>query len=436
LIIEEEKKFMAHKLERFSNYKNYLYLLSDFIVRGVTLLSLPLFLKFMSVEEYGLFSLYQSIAGFTIIFLSFNLSSSIIKIQLNRNYNLQSIKNAINLSLVFTIVLFVLSFSIYFMGYIHSNTLFTIILILLYSLFTSIIFIELENLRSKEKVGKYCIISVSYAFVTTIMGFISILYFPGDSAVLRFISLATITAIVGVTILIRYNSKISGPFIERNLLKDMLFTAIPLLPFTLASTMLIHINKIVLGFISIEHIGYYTFAANIALLIYIISLSLNKAIQVKMMQSLKENKLPNKELLVNFTLFYISYLIMIIFTKQLIVIFGNQNYLSVEITVKILVLGYGFAYFFAILSNILYYFGDSMVLGKISLIGAIVLFILDITLIPKYGLNGAAFAVLLTYLYMFLHSYKYIFEHYKYIKFQFRIVIIYLIAIVLPFFVT
>jgi len=181
--------------------------------------------------------------------------------------------------------------------------------------------------------------------------------------------------------------------------KDLFSYSWPLIIFALITNLAFWIDSLLIGFFNgVYWVGIYNVAVPLALLLLLASEVFTVLFFPLITRELfSKNKLTVEQLskqvtkwvfLVNFPLF----LIIILFPETIIQIIFGSEYLQASTVLRLLALGqFPFSLAF-ISSNLLLAKGKSKLILKNLIFIGIVNFILNYTLIPLYGINGAALA--------------------------------------------
>jgi len=101
----------------------------------------------------------------------------------------------------------------------------------------------------------------------------------------------------------------------------------------------------------------------------------------------------------------------------------NSKYYSGLVIIPIILLSYFFSGLFANLNVVPFYSNKTSILLLVSLEGLLINVILNILLIPKFQMLGAAYSTLFTYAYMFVHIYLKSQKLYK-IEYQWKSILV------------
>lgn len=144
--------------------------------------------------------------------------------------------------------------------------------------------------------------------------------------------------------------------------------------------------------------GYYTAGQNISRVIYFGLSAISLVIFPSISSALHQNLPEKTKYLVKKSLHYIlillipSTVLLSVSSKQVLEILYSNTYLPASGSLSILVIGMGFLTIFNLLSNILNGAGMYKATLLISFTGVIITSLLCLLLIPRYGMEGAAWA--------------------------------------------
>lgn len=384
-----------------------IYLTSDILVKAIAFISLPFFTNIMSPADFGEFSLYQAYSSFFGIFFGLNIYSGIVRYYIEKQDQSKYLTTAVWLTFGCSI-----GCSLVFIGidtYFNISGLSTraLLAICICAMFQNLMYIGLENTRAMLKVFVYALCSVFLSVISTGLGLILVYTMQTELGYWRLISIA-VSMVIVAGILTMGIIRSNGLCFKKETAHYLLVYSLPLIPFTLSTTILAQINTFFLANYDLSMVGIYTFSLNLTSIIYVVSISLNRAYQPFLFISLRDNKDYEKRLIQNICLFYIVYLGFLFGSDFLIWIFGNVQYIGAAHVIPILTLGYGFCFLYSHYTNFLYYFKKNHVLSALSVGGAIVSIIFSAILIPNYGYIGAAISMAGSYLFLFICIFIYV----------------------------
>lgn len=288
-------------------------------------------------------------------FFGLNVSNAIVRYYIDRVENKKYIATAVWIltigGSIFSSLILGLHYSFGFFE-IRSKIL---VIVLINTVFSGFANIGLEVIRSEKNAILYWASSVLQSVLSTALRLVLVYTIGNNLAFWRLISVCVSGMIVGglLTIRLMYRDGIKG---NLETAKYLLSYSIPLIPYTLSTTILARVNKLFLAKISLSELGIFSFASNLAMIIYIIAIALNRSLQPNLFEALRDNKDYRRLLKKNIEIFYFFYLGFIFGTDILIWIFGNDAYLGASNVIPILALGYGYFFMYSLYINFMYYY--------------------------------------------------------------------------------
>jgi O-antigen/teichoic acid export membrane protein len=193
--------------------------------------------------------------------------------------------------------------------------------------------------------------------------------------------------------------------------KKLIYFGIPVFATSIGGKIIGYIDTLILTyFVSLTEVGIYNVVLPSALMFIFFS----KAIcSVIFPMSSELWTLNNKKILIKGISIIHKYIFIIItpiiltavyFSPALIRLLFGIEYVSGSLAFQILLLGVIFYVVASINNNLISGIGKPKTVTLIILSSAILNIILNIILIPKYSINGAAFATSISYLFMFVFS--------------------------------
>lgn len=420
-------------LKRIKNIASneLMYMFSDILIKAIAFLTLPFFVNLMSTAEFGQFSLYQTYIGIFSIFFGFNIQQGIVRYYIDKGDKEKYLTTAIWINLasgiIFSTIIILIESKFQIFGL--SNK--AMYVISLGAIFNGVMHIGLESIRASLKAYLYATFSILSSLISTILGLFLVYFMSSDLGYWRLVSIVVSYVVVGIILTYGIVRK-DGITFKKDTAKYLLSYSIPLIPYTLSTTVISQINRLFLANIGLSEVGIYSFAANLATIIYIISISLNRAFQPFLFVALRDNKDFKKRMYQNMGLFYVMYVGFIFLNHILIKIFGNAQYYSAIKVIPILTIGYGFHFVYSIYANFLYYLKRNIVLSFLAVLSAIITVILNMILIPIFGYMGAAFSMVGSYFMLLILAYIYIRRKTTVILFTIRELLTLIFMLIIP----
>ncbi len=383
-----------------------IYMIGNFISQGIGLLVLPIFTRFLTPEEYGIFNYTNSIKGFLTAFATLSLNSFVLKyyfdlkIEEDRQTLLGSVYYFIFIFNIFLLGVFYLAFPHLIKSFTLNIPFYPFFSIMLINNFLeTMLVIPLVNFRIKKQVTKYFFMTSLNAIITVLFGLALVaVYHMGLVGRLYGILIVNIIfAIIGFV----YLFKASKFIINFEIIKKGLIFSIPLLPGALASMGTSATDRIILErFVSLTTIGIYSIGQSLGTSILIIIRSFYRAVEPDIFESFKTPDFSKKVVLLknNFLMLivFIGFII-ITFSKEIVILMTSESFYSAYTVIPIFVMA-SLMRGAKILADTTLYAMNKAYYETYMIIGTLILnFVLNLLLIPKLGIIGAALATLATY---------------------------------------
>lgn len=259
-----------------------------------------------------------------------------------------------------------------------------------------------------NKINKYNILNILEKILNILV--ICLIFVTNIDIGLMFLIPLVITFVVGIFIS-KESLKIS---FNKNIIKNLFQYGIGNYIGLIANFLSYRIAIFIINFfLTIEQVGIYSISMVLAELFFIIPNTLNVVLFKKIAQSNNVTDYYNKMLRVSNGVMIIGLVLFIIFGKQAIILIYSEQFAAAYFPSVILLSGILGANNFRLFSNLFIAQGRVQIYSKCGLVNMASTIILDLFLIPYYGLLGAAFAsffsYMLTYLYAF-YNYKVIYN--------------------------
>lgn len=392
-----------------------------------------MFVARLGTEQFGLLNLGLSIVSLLTIVSLLGLDNGILRYVSyfsakgdNRGIKgsiLSSLKICFPISIFLALVMFAFSTQISTIFFHNLNLApilrifsimipFSVVSMLFYSSFRAFQRVEYE-VGLREILEKAIRLLLSVIFIYLGFKVLGATYAYVISAVIIFIF---VTVILNKLVFPIFTTKIKA----RDYSKELLSFSLPLMFVGVLISIIVWIDTLMLGYFrTVGEVGIYNAANPTAALMFIIPtalISLFLPIITNFYSQKKFSQIKHIYKSVSRWIFFVNFPIFIIitvFSRQILrIIFGNE-YMAGALALSLLVCGHLFYSLSYTSANILYMAKKTRIVFNITLIFAASHILFGLILIPKYGINGASFAALLSFL---LASFLNIFFSYKKIK--------------------
>ena len=388
-----------------------IYVISLLFNKGLTFLLLPVLTFYLTKEDYGVLGLVTAITSIASIYVGFFPSGFLLA--RFAKYGKDKMAEYIHHILLLTIATtsFVLLILIGFQDYllldsIEDKTLLMII-ITLYALFT-IFFKFIDTLFQVEQYAiRFAILQTVQSVTSIGLGLLLIIEFSygwkgkyyAELLVLFFIFIYAIYYILKNGYY-KYNTDYSK-------LKELFVFLFPLTFSVLGLFIMGTIDRIfVSNMLGLEAAGIYSVAITLAFIINMVYDSVMKALDPIVYQNLTKNTNESKKKVIKLIYLY-SIVCIIIFGFFLLLlpyvfnIMINEKFIDALVLVPILAMGLTFEGLRKVLEAPLIFKHKVKSLALMTIIAGFINIVLNYYLIDIYGLHGAAYATLLSYLVLY-----------------------------------
>lgn len=381
---------------------SFWFVVCSFIQKGISFITVPLFTRLMSAEQYGLYSLYLSWDSIIIIFTTLNLSyqvfnNGLIKYPEDEDGYTASM---LGLSSLCTTILFILY--IIFHDYVNSFSGLTTPLFLL--MFAQYYFSQAVSLWIVKEKFHYrykgvVVITVSLAIVSSSLGVTTVLL-SEDKVFARVASIAFTYMVLGGIIIVRLLAK-SHSLANLQYWKYVLLLNLPLIPHYLSLTALGSVDRILINSIcGASAVAYYSIAFNIASILKVLLSSINNSYIPWFYQKMRVGDRDAISKVSNELLFGVAAVSMVpaLFGPEVVSILGSPDYMEGVWIMPAVSAGIYFTFVYSLFSNYELYFDESRIMMVASVGAAILDIVINILVLPVFGFVAAGYVSLLCYI--------------------------------------
>lgn len=388
-----------------------IYTLSNVINSAIPFLLLPLLTDYLSTEDYGILTNFNSIIGLLIPIISMNLMTSLQVVYVKRHEEIGSFISTgmvamLGLTLLFSIFLF--SFS----GFISRLTGVPYIFIIfsgVYAFYQNVVEVLLSVWRMEDRAIAFgvfrilrTITELSIAIVL-IIGFN--LSFDGSIQAMSYsYGIATLVAL-GMLLKSKY---LIFSFEWKHIY--FLFTyGAPLIPHVLASVIIMYTDKLVIThYNGLSSNGIYSVGFMVGQVIGLLQNSFNQVWTPYAFNGLKSGTHQAKKNIVKWTYIYIvvilSITVVFYFMSPIVFYFLGKNFQDGISIVLWISLGFAFNGMYKMVSVYFFYLEKTQFIAMISVLTAIINIILAILFVPRYSYLGASMGTMIAFFLQFIFT--------------------------------
>lgn len=396
-----------------------IYGLGHIMARLVTFLLLPLYTHTFTQEEYGAISLAYAFMGFAIILYRYGMDTALMKFSIQSNgvdqkqYTSVIIITQFITSIIFSLILYLLRYDIaeFVLGINRPDWMLSLIIILFLDAFWNL---PMLILRSEEKAITFISFSLVNVTITMALNIYFVVHLnDGVDGVLKANIIASgLVSLLSLPIIFRI-TKIK--FFKKKILLKVLYFSLPFLPAGIF-TMIMELSDryIIEWLLGTAEVGLYSAGKKMGMLGLTAVMGFNMGWTPFFLKRGK-NKNAKKEFKIITTIFlgvmgYVCFLVSLWISELMqFSVFGSTligvEFWDCEPIVSLILLGYFFFGTYVIQLPGVYIKEITGWIPLFRIIGASVLVLSSIIIIPIFGIYGAAIAVVIAFFSMSLSIY-------------------------------
>lgn len=403
---------------------SFLYTLVNLLTKGVGFIMIPIYTEYFSTKEYGVIDLLIVTGSILSIVIGLEIHQSVARFFPEAKSE-QEKKIVVSTALwSITILYFMFLFlSLPFMAQIsffafdtleYKNILFIAFLSFgfnfIYYFFSS----QLKwQLKSKQNV----IVSFVYSLIVAIFTYVLLKFYHGDISSVFIAQI--VAATVGIFLSYLYSKEYYGFILNVKKFKELVKFSTPLIFSTIIVYAMLYVDRIMINnFLSLEDVGLYGIAFRFASVATILTIGIQTALTPLIYNNYEKRDVPIAiaKLFSYFILFaFCIVCFLFIFSKELILLFTNENYVESADIVPWLAL----SVIFSGITN----FAPGIFIAKktkyilyINIFAFVLNILLNLWLINSYGLLGSAYSTAISSFIYFL-LYYFLGQKYYYIPY-------------------
>lgn len=388
--------------------------LASFVNSAINFITIPVFTRLMSVDEFGITTQYNSWLSIITVFATLSLSAGVYQVAMNE-YPTDRDRftfSALILSNVCTCSIFaiVLSAKDFFVSLFHLDV--SLIYVMFgYLLFYPAMSMWLAKQRYEYQYKKVAAISIGSAVLSQLVALLCVVFIKNvNLGVVKIIATQGSMILFSIYIYISIARKANWN-IRLDYIKYALLFNLPLLAHYLAQYALRSTDKIMItSFLGEGATGIYglaTTVANISMLAWT-AMSASLTPYVYSHVNNKDYASVNKAVIMVEVVFALCCVTVAIVGPEVIYILGSEKYMSGVQLIPPIAASSILAAVYSFYSSIAFYYHKTLSTAVMTIVAAIINIVLNYFFIPKYGFVAAAYTTEAAYLiYTILHFINY-----------------------------
>ncbi len=386
------------------------FTLCNLLQKGISFITVPIFTRIMSTENYGLYSIYISWYSVMTIFATLHLSyyvfnKGLVKYEDDRDnfaVSIQSLSATVTMGFILAYLLL--------RGFIDSLTNMPssmMICMLVQILFEPPVLYWTARKRFEYKYQAVVVVTAALSLLNPIIGImlIKIGIFSND-AVARAFSLALVSVLFGIVIGISIVKRAHRPFSTKYWRYALAFN-LPLIPHYLSTTILSSADRIMIGdMCGNTQAAIYSVAYAVGMVCTLFSQAIQQAFLPWLYKRMKIKDYSGIPKISNaFMIIIIGILsLLICFAPEVVLIVGSHKYEEATWAIPPVCGSIFFIFLQNLFSNIEYYFEKTKLIAVASVGVAVLNIVLNYIFIGLFGYVAAAYTTLVCYIvYALIH---------------------------------
>ncbi len=372
------------------------------IQKGISLLTVPIFARIMSTEQYGVFNTFLSWETVFEIFISFRLYAGVFDKGMNK---FKDSRDEYALSMQYTSTLFALVTSLIYVLFHNQinrftglSNLLTIGLIIELLMSAPMKFWSVKK-RYEFDYKPIVIATLGLAFLNPIIGIIAV-FSSDDKGIARIMSLILVQIGYGAFFYVynlfkgkvKYNVSFAKYAVKFNA---------PLIPHYLSEYILNSSDRIMIQkIVGYSYVALYSVAYNVGMVLTIIVSSINQALVPWLYQELDKKNFK----IICSVVTKIGYLVLLplfvfsVMAPEVILILGGKVYSEAVYVIPPVCASVFLIYWYTLCANVEFYYDKNKFTMFISLLGAITNISLNYFFIKWFGYIAAGYTTLVSYM--------------------------------------
>lgn len=417
----EDKAFKMRKL--YSMYRKYTSLntaakaslwftVCYVIQRGIQFISMPIFTRLMSAEEYGVYSIFMSWFNLLCVFSSLSIyngtfNKAMVKYEDERDRYISSIQFLTLIIGTFFVVI-VLSCNKQIYLYTGYNIRYLLLLSLHLLLFPTLQYWS-QKQRFLFEYQKLVCVTLANSILSVVLGVLFVILSDEKS-----LALVAVTVVIQAAINIFLFSSLVKKgrcFYNKNYWKWTILTAVPLLPHYLSEILLGHADRIMINSIcGASKAGIYNLVYQISMVMTILRTGINGAFTPWLYYSLKQRKYNEiKRVTKMITLLMVTMTVLIMLVgPEILMIAAPSAYYEAVVDIPAIMIGCFFIFVYVLFLNVEIYYEQNQFVAVASIVAALANVVLNYICINVWGYLAAGYTTMLSYLLMAIMHYCFI----------------------------
>ncbi|MDD5901310.1 MAG: oligosaccharide flippase family protein [Lachnospiraceae bacterium] len=386
------------------------YVIGNYLLKGITFLSAPIFTRLLSTDEYGIFGAYISYEAILYIIIGLALHSSIAnaKYEYKDKYN-EYISSVIVLVLLNTFLWMIIA-NVFYGGFHKLLSLSRPVLniLILHCFGTAMLQFFNSYVSLNYSVKEFLKLTSINALGNMGLSILLILTIFQNSRLNGRI-IGTALPLIGIAIyIVIYFFKKCRPVINRQYWKFAIYYSAPIIPHGISQVILSSFDRIMIkDLVGAAAAGLYNFAFTINSLVVVVSTSLDKVWKPWFYERMNEKDyktIGKRGVEYAFGMAQFTAVVLML-APEVVKILGAREYWGTTPCVVPVLLGGYFTFVYMLPVLVEYFYSKTKFIAVGSMLAAVLNVVLNYIFIPRYGYIAAAYTTMFTHFLYFLFHY-------------------------------
>lgn len=385
------------------------YTICNILQKCLSFITLPLFTRLLTQEQYGQYSIYASWMGIITIFISMNLpygsfSTAMVKYEDAREKYISSVQSICTLFAIVFLVMY-LPFSKYLNKLFELPTELIILMIFEIVLQTSILFWN-GKMRFEYKYKGVVAITLIMSVLSPLLAYVFVSN-SEEKGYARILGYSLIVVLFGLFFYV-YNYIKGKTFFEKKFWKYALGFNGPLIIYYLSQVVFNQSDRIMIShFSGIDKAGIYSVAYALATMLVFVLNSINNSYVPWYYEKIKEGKSSENKKVANMISLLMCVLLLAIIwlAPEVIYIMAGKDYYEAVWIVPPVTMSLLLLFYTQLFANVEFYYEKKWALIGASVGASIINIVLNYLLIPIFGYIVAGYTTLISYVIFAISNY-------------------------------
>ncbi|MGN1328130.1 MAG: oligosaccharide flippase family protein [Eubacterium sp.] len=378
------------------------FTICNFLQKCIAMITMPIFTRLLTTEQYGVFTLYQSWYSIVSIIVTLNIAGSVVnngmvKYETRRNEFISAMQG-----LSFTVTMFF--FVIYLFSMDFWNKIFDLSSIFVLTMFVQLLFepaylLWSQRQRYEYKYKSLVAVTITVSAMSPILGVIAVIS-TDYKAEARVISFALVQVCAGLIFFIIQTIRGKKLFVK-DFWKFALSFNLPLIPHYLSQFVLGQADRIMIGkMIGKSEAAIYGVTYNLASVLTLFVNAINSSFVPYLYENLKKKEYKGIRKTATTLCLFMAVIICLfmLLGPEAIMLFSTSEYSKAKWVFPPVAASVFFTFVYTLYINIEFYFEKTKYVMFVSIIGAVLNIGLNYIFINKFGFIAAGYTTVFCYI--------------------------------------